>query len=32
VIENAECIDDSFPGFTGVMRGLGAEMGVGREA
>jgi 3-phosphoshikimate 1-carboxyvinyltransferase len=31
VIENAECIDDSFPGFTGVMQGLGAEMEVGRD-
>jgi 3-phosphoshikimate 1-carboxyvinyltransferase len=31
VIENAECIDDSFPGFTGVMQGLGAEMEVRRD-
>jgi 3-phosphoshikimate 1-carboxyvinyltransferase len=30
-IENAECIDDSFPGFTGVMQDLGAEMEVRRN-
>jgi 3-phosphoshikimate 1-carboxyvinyltransferase len=26
VVDGAECIDDSFPGFSGVMRRLGAEM------
>ena len=31
VIKNAECIDDSFPGFVEVMQGLGAEMEVRRN-